>query len=569
MKVRLKPYFKNIHPIKGILIKGTSLDHWLNEVSKLGLSLTETITYPIPDITPNSIWGCLIVPKNMDDCKESAHPTCQVIDNRIFIPQYTIIYPKLNPREITRLFPECIHIIHPEIGFAALEEPLDWGLHLEAPDVFKLSIAKPSKGVRVPSEIKRFLIHKAEPADVLEQMEKKVVPQKKTFEDRPLSFLEKIKFSFLKLFLKNDGIKKESKLESFFSTLLKKWLPLKLKEWMDHLKEDYEDLEERNQKQVDKLIKLFGDDPNEALKYAIPLDDDDTGRSIGGHQTQMNLSKRWSGFSLFGNDVSRSGSGPSATISDNHYQNLRDQYLSTANKLIASGDHQKAAFIYFKLLKNYSLAAQTMEKGGHYSEAAAIYLKHLRDKEKAATCYEQASMTPQAIKLYEELQKYEKAGDLYMVINKREEAMHLYNQVVTEDKENLKYTKAAAVLRDKMGQHDRSQEILKEGWSHNYDAFNCLNQYLSNIEDEKQLVRDVENIYADETSKKNIDTFLQVLINEYKRDRSCAARVRDISYDIISSRMKENPDVASELKSLNRDDQVLVKDILRYKRGKR
>ena len=61
---------------------------------------------------------------------------------------------------------------------------------------------------------------------------------------------------------------------------------------------DYENLAERNQNQLDKLLKMLNDNPEEALKYAIPLDPNNSSR--GGAQGGFTLNKRWGAFEFGG-----------------------------------------------------------------------------------------------------------------------------------------------------------------------------------------------------------------------------------------------------------------------------
>ncbi|MFN3379930.1 MAG: hypothetical protein ACK41O_10780, partial [Runella zeae] len=69
MEITLKPYTRNQHPIEGILIKGSLINNWLHEIQQMELNLETISLYPLPDVIPNSVWGCLIVGK----IKETSH----------------------------------------------------------------------------------------------------------------------------------------------------------------------------------------------------------------------------------------------------------------------------------------------------------------------------------------------------------------------------------------------------------------------------------------------------------------------------------------------------------------
>jgi hypothetical protein len=64
--------------------------------------------------------------------------------------------------------------------------------------------------------------------------------------------------------------------------------------WVNGLQQDFEELERRNQKHLDRLMKLFKNNPLEALKYKIPLDNEGYQE---GRMGQLTLSKRWMDFS--------------------------------------------------------------------------------------------------------------------------------------------------------------------------------------------------------------------------------------------------------------------------------
>ena len=61
MEFKIIPSLRNNFPIKGLLIKGERLSSWLHNMQALKLSLDDIHVYPIPDLLPNSIWGCFIL----------------------------------------------------------------------------------------------------------------------------------------------------------------------------------------------------------------------------------------------------------------------------------------------------------------------------------------------------------------------------------------------------------------------------------------------------------------------------------------------------------------------------
>lgn len=570
MQLRIKPYHKNTYPYRGILIKNSSVSVWLNEIERLEFDLNELEVYAIPDKVANSIWGCLVIDINDKPLINNPHPICQMVDNRLFIPTYATLFPSISNEELKRLFPGNRYVAHPDFGFVTLEEQVDWSTLINLKSSQEMSVSKPSRGVKLPNEVKSFMVKEVPPEDVLQDLEENVFPKKETLADEDLSKKEKIKLNLLKKLFNKSENEGEEKIEK--SGLLKGISSvIKLLKgednWTEKLKIDYEELERRNQEQIDKLLSLFEENPDEALKYAIPLDENNSSR--GTDHAQLDVSKKWSDFSLFGDNTNnRPAEGGSGIIPMEHFDTLRQQYHSTADKLIKNGDHKKAAFIYIKLLKNYSLAAQTMKNGEHYAEAAAIYLKYLENKSMAAQCYEQGNMTLQAIDIYKDMGSEEKVGDLYMKINQEEEAFKYYERVVESQLKNNDYLRTSILLQTKMNDYERSQSSLKTGWQKGFNSLNCLNKYLYNFKDEKLLDHEIQQLYDNDTTERNVETFLSALITEYKRKRSSSDKAREIAYEIISQRFEVNPNIGSQLKTFNEEDKILMKDVLRYKSKK-
>ena len=276
---------------------------------------------------------------------------------------------------------------------------------------------------------------------------------------------------------------------------------------------------------------------------------------------------RWMSFSLFDIGLNNSRSGTVA-LSGDHYQTLRSQYIKTAQQLIAEQEFQKAAFIYMKLLKDYYGAANTLAEGQYFQEAAAIHLKHTQDKSKAAECYEKGRMIPQAIELYKELNQDEKVGDLYLSIHKKKEAHAYFGKVIENYRSTSQYVKASLIYKNKIEDPQQAQSLLMEGWRSNKDAFNCLNNYFSNIPDLQLLEHEITQIYITDTPGDKKEVYLRVLKYEFDKHAELEETTREIAYQIIAERVAQNPSIVSELPSFNKKDKHLLKDVLKYKLGR-
>jgi len=568
MELKIEPTSKNKYPIGGILIQGSSVKDWLFEIQKMGLNLQSIKAYAIPNTIANSIWGCLLVCdiyKKQIDIGKNYY--CQLVNTLFFIPENTILFPTISLQELEKLCKQNLHIMHPDFGLVELLQEIDWVTALKMPNLEEKEIAQPADSVFISHQIKSFQIKPIDPDNVLDNLEKKSFPKQEKFKDTSLNFLENIKLTLYKLLYVKDTVSKlvtEKPLLGFFRKMIS--IFDKHNKWTDNFQEDFENLEHRNQKQLDRFLELMRKNPEEALKYAIPLDNNGTTR--GGNNGAFDLSKRWFDFSLSSNQIRSSGNG-NVLMADDTFTQLNKQYNQTAEELIKQKNYEKAAFVYLKLLKNNLMAAQTLENGKLYQEAAAVYIKYVNNKLKAAECYEKGSMTEEAIDLYKEMNNDEKVGDLYMSINMKKDAFMHYEKIVEKYKNSFQFVKASLIYKKKMSNQTAGQEMLLSGWRANKDAFNCLNNYFENITDIKQLGKEIQVVYSKDVMNTNCESFLKVIKYEYEKKNEIQGLIKLIAYEIIANQASKNASIINELCNFNRNDKQLIKDVMRYKVSKK
>ncbi|ABG58960.1 hypothetical protein [Cytophaga hutchinsonii] len=575
MELRINPHHKNSFPIGGILIKDASVRQWMKEMQRMNLISENCQIFPIPGTTANSVWGCLIIyAGKIDNYLLGKNELCQQVSSNFFIPEKTILYPAVTEKEMESALGSAMHIIHPDFGMTALTDALDLDQYIELPASGLAAVTVPEQGAFIPSSIHAFQIKSLSPEEVLKNLEENIFPKKEKIKEEPLTIFEKLKLGFYKLLFsksvngrETDGAALRNQTESIAPAngLLSKfqsWLHrISNNRFSKKLQQDFEDLEKRNQKQIDKLMDLFKNNLEEALKYAIPLDEGGTAR--GGNQSSFDLTKRWMDLSWL-HHAKGSASGGSIDLG-NHYYDLQRQYYASAQELLDKKEYQKAAFVYLKLLKNYHSAAQALESGKYYQEAATIYVKHAGNKLKAAECYEHGKMTDEAIMLYKELNENEKVGDLYVSINKNKDANVYYEKVVDDYKLRNQYIKASLIYKNKIKNTIGAQALLLDGWRTNRDASNCLNNYFSNISDLKILKNEIHDVYHNDVTEHNSEVFLTVIEHEYKKGNELAEPMREIAYEIVAKNVEKNPFIVSMLKGFNKNDTQLLKDTMKYK----
>lgn len=263
----------------------------------------------------------------------------------------------------------------------------------------------------------------------------------------------------------------------------------------------------------------------------------------------------------------RHGRSGSSYVESSLFDRIRSKYEDLAQKYIDEKDYKKAAKVYINLLQDNYRGAKTLEDGGLYNEAAVVYLKKLKNKSEAANCYEKAKQYRKAIDLYKELEQKEKVGDLYKELNDTKSANSFYQMVVDDYVNNGQMVKGSLVYRKKMDSPEDAQKILLQGWEENKDAFNCLNNYFVNIFDVDILNQNIQNLYGDTPSDKKL-IYLEAMKHEFKKDPKLQETTRNIAYEIIAEKVETNTTIINEQKHFNPQDEVILKDISRYRTGR-
>lgn len=585
MELNIRPALHNQFPLNGLLIKGNDLATWFCELERMHFSYDAIAIYPLPGIVPNSVWGCFIhVLKPQPALEIGKNEYVQQVSPNVFIAEKAAFFPPVTQLELQYLFPTSTWLFHPELGLVEMTQRLDFTQVLTKPSRANLKALKPEEVSRVPKSIKSFQIAPVDVEKALASLEAKIVPKQEKLEDKPLSVFEKLKMAFYKLQLgKGDGGATQSgervstaqgnktgnkqALNTFGKLIGKLTRPFRNKSRGDYettLQEDLAELEKRNQKELDKLLDMLKNNPEEALKYAIPLDTN--GSSRGTEQASLKITRNWSSLSLFGNNTQQRTSSGSINLGENFHV-LQEQYRKTAHELKEQKAYEKAAFVYMKLLKDYHSAAITLVEGKFYSEAASIYTKHLKDQNKAAECYLNGKMYANAIEIYKDQKEYEKVGDVYAHLNQRKEADAYFEQAALKHRNASQFLKSAAIYKEKMFRVDESQRTLLEGWKADNAATECLKKYFAEYETPEELENELLRIYKDEVNSANQGKFLQVLKTDAIHT-PLSETTRELAYEIVSKEAKNNPSIVKELNFFNTANKGLPKDAVRYYLGR-
>jgi tetratricopeptide (TPR) repeat protein len=573
MELKLIPHNKNAHPIGGILIKGGNIAIWMAQLTRLQYSSSELQLFPVPDKIPNSIYGCVVMGAKPISQDLQSIEKLQIVAGKILIPEFSNIQPFLSNKEAAEIFGEHFHLMHPIIGLVELNDPLQIQNHIHPPSLQSYFARKPLKREVYPERILSFQVKPIAKEELFKAIEEKGSEEtssalKDKLDQGPLSMGEKLKLNALKLLFEKKDKTNSSSDSSDLTAVGKIFAKMgglfgnTIDKMMDSFHQDLEDLEFRNKKKVDQLMDMLKNNPDEALKYAIPLDN---GSTRGVSNGLLSLNERWSSMDLFGHSPgTRSGAGSGSVQLGDHYEKLRKQYTEMAQNFIRQKEYLKAAFVYMKLLKDYHNASRVLEENGLFSEAATIYLDYLKNKTKAAECYEKGKMFDDAIKLYKELNLFEKTGDLLVKVNRRDEANEYYKKETNIHISNGKHIVAANIFQYKMFDETGAKNCLLDGWRIPIDATNCLMAYLNFYDQKENFEKALSSLFKNELKPGNQNQYLNVLENSFSLRKYSIEIIREQAYQIIAANIDKDKKIARKLEFFNPNDHQIHKDTSRF-----
>ncbi|WP_426477231.1 APC family permease [Chryseobacterium sp. CBSDS_008] len=227
MELRIKPFPKNSFPKKGLLIKGSSPVVWLQEMEILGINLSQVKSFAVPSDNPNVLYGCFLIFNDLAPQEIGRNAYFQSVDDRLFIPENTTFYPKINPEDWAQLDSRFL-IMHPEFGLVKLSEEIDWTALIQQPGTIDERIRKPLNGVSIPQEIKSFTVE-MDDEKVMEALQPKQTEE----------------------------------------------------EWMNNLPFDLKKVMDGNKKEIEKYLKYIEKYPERAIELGVSLDVMGTSRGDG------------------------------------------------------------------------------------------------------------------------------------------------------------------------------------------------------------------------------------------------------------------------------------------------
>jgi tetratricopeptide (TPR) repeat protein len=577
------------HSLNAAFIRGNNPAAWLQEMNEWQIPLTQLVCYIISQnnnpVEPAGLF--VIFNKEQTPAILQVKQPYTVMGGRLYIPIDAELTPAINEKELQSLLIWDCQVLHPALGFIGFERKdrvaLSDLLQYTAPKDTNWEYAQEGHAPWIP--LHQINVQQLTIEDVFDSV-------KGSVGNKPLTDIPKSNKNDVPAFLNNKAA--EGLLKGVYTLLsglgaiasipggiigsvMPSWgsggrvggssgssgsgIFSRIRNWMQ---QKIEDLERQRESELKRLSDMFGKNMDEFLQYAIPLSSPYMNR--GTANPGARLTKHSSQF-----DPGRLGGGQAVDgwNLDNHYNDLRSKYLRAANYAINKHDYKKAAYVYAHLLGDYAMAAAVLKQGKHYREAAILYKDHLKNLHEAAECYKEGGLYVEAIELYTELFEFEKAGDLYMELGWKENALACYEDSVSKAARNNDYLEQARIITDKIGDRPRAKQVLLEGWQDIKQPEACLTRYFDLLADDNkdQLHEEVKNFYANGDHKNKNLSFLNVIdgVNKKYKTSGLESACTNIAYEVISEELSAGNKVSlHQLRNFITADQLLDPDCYRY-----
>jgi hypothetical protein len=572
MKLQVKYNDSIHHPVAAAFLRGNNPIEWLKEIDGWNLPVKDLHCYVVPDGQTPAVAGLFVIFDKVDRIKQLPFlDSYSCLANKLYIPVNTELYPQISQEELTSLLIWDKQVLFPSIGFIGFEkkdrldlasifnynQPVDadWSFaHPGNPDrpTLQLITITPATNEEFIKSVKEEIGQKSLENIPNNPGDNPSIPEK---------ILDYIKWIFLallgllllplRLLPRVEGNNPRAGTGLFG----------RLQNWIE---KNLDQLQKKRNSEIKRLLKLFDQNKDEALQYAIPLDSPYLNRgkqSFSSKLTRRNLKL----------NLGRLGGGQmvdSWDVSD-YYIELRQKYMNAAQREIAEKNFKKAAYIYVHLLGDFRSAANVLEQAGMYREAAVLYKDHLKNELAAAECLEKGKLYLEAIALYKPLGQHEKTGDLYSLLGQKTKGRESYETYIKEQLMHNNYLDASRVMNVKMDEPALAKKTLLDGWKSFSQPENCLVTYFDIVlEKENDIIeKSVKDIYTKHTPELKRISFLNVLENvtRKKNDPEFSRVSQDIAYEVVNNEVeKGNVSSLTLIKKFLPGDRLVTSDTSRY-----
>lgn len=558
-------------------IPGADVRGWLDEIFAWGVSPNVLRLCFIPrshrDPSPR---GALVIGAGLDKVRPS--PIVQgytALADRLYIPVEACLHPPMSPAEVAAKLPLPAYVLHPAIGLIGydqgdLHRPIDL-LRAPAP-----SPARWDRGVPGIELNQRLLSVEPIPLPRIEQIidnarddiggaspsELPPLPDESPL--RQLANRTKLGAMSAMHWLARQlpGSGSGAGQSPGWLDGLQQWLGGK----MDALRSS---LERARQAELARLLKLLQDNPDEALRYALPLNSVGS-RGIappGARLTHNTPDFNW-------HLLNRSYASDAWQSSAAALEQLRARYREAANRELALKRYRRAAYVFAHLLGDFAAAANALQQGRFYREAAMLYQERLNNAPAAAQCLEEGGLLLQAIAIYLLLGRHDKVGDLYRRLEREAEACEAYRAAADVLCQRQDIVGAARIIDGKLNDVHAALALLDGAWPDARQAVACLQEMFSlwrRLGAHRPALRRIARLLADPLPSRLVSSVAGALATlargypnpEVRHDAADATRVVVGRY-LPAAGIEELPGLTAAVAQTAEEDQLLRRDSGRY-----
>ena len=252
------------------------------------------------------------------------------------------------------------------------------------------------------------------------------------------------------------------------------WLE-QLRDWTQRrLAVDWNELENKRQREIERLLSLLQNDPDQGLDYAIPLARNASGRG-GGLPTSSLPSRNLDHRSR---DAESFGASNGWVIAPELRWKLETRYRELAKREVRLRRYRRAANLYGVLLGDWEAAAKTLEAGGHYLDAGEIIRDRLNNAAAAADCFRRGGRFEEALELWRSLKRHSEAADMLRGLGRETEAIVEYRLAVQQLCVQADPVGASIILMEKLREPDEALALLARSWPYGIAARRCFEERL-------------------------------------------------------------------------------------------
>ena len=230
----------------------------------------------------------------------------------------------------------------------------------------------------------------------------------------------------------------------------------------------------KRENELKRLMNLLQNDPDQGLKYALPMNGENQGRGVAPP-----------GGRLFENDPNfdprRLNQPGCADVWDMPWEyrvRLIEMYRDLAQREQRLGRYRRAAYIYATLLNDLPAAAATLEAGHLFHDAAAVYIEHLKDPVKGAECLRRGGFWEEAVQIYRVRERWLDAAELYVEIGRPENAREMFQNEISVCRGRNDYVAAGEIADQRLNDPEQASTLLFTGWMQASNGGACFRKLM-------------------------------------------------------------------------------------------